>query len=355
MISLQRAQALFETVNVAGRASAAAAKPSRYLHAMVGRAAAVQARGGRVTAADRLVMDAAAGAAAALLYSRATLLVPPKLVNFVALAGDLRWAPLFWPECELLVGRGRPAPEAMARPAFHLDEIQTWFDYGYNVQQRASADGLLGLLLERAPLAAASRLAATGHLSAAAACTLGAVAGRVVLTPLRLAVVAFAAVNSVLKGLGIAALAASFDATAWTLQRGLAITGLDQIYGTRAIYGLATEWREMRGALPLRFEGRPADDLADVVDDGGPGLTGRVTARANAAMRRFSAIDPDAPDVAAQVTALADQVAEELRRYCVNAPDPQALRWGLAQLEAFVTITFDGVDWTAPAIDGATA
>lgn len=354
MLSLQRAHATFAAVNVAGRAAKAASTPGVHWRRMMHRAEQVRQRGGRATAVDRLVMDTSHAAAYNLYGERVIALDlsrPMPLLLGLRNFGTLPW---LWAGCEALVGRGH-APEPIGRPTYDDGPDQSWLDDAYNLHQCVAADGLLGLLLERAPLAAAARLAENGFARPAVACVLGAIAGRVALTPLRLAVLACAAGESVLCGLAVATTAMGLDAIGWTVQQGLERSGLEDCFGFRAFYKLATAWSDARAARPAALERAYVDDLEQAVDDGGPGLDERAMAKVDAALRRFRGLDGHGPEAARQADALAKQIADALRRYCANAPDERALCAGLRSLQTFMNRQAYCRDatWTTPELERA--
>lgn len=264
-------------------------------------------------------------------------------------------APLY-PLAEVVVGRGhsnRHSPLLSQSMPFGI------FNAIGELQHRYAHHGLAGYVLEAAPLKAAHRAHGAENHALAAACMLAAVVGRALLQPVRLAVAGAALGSELAQTVSMMAGAAGIELTCrlvrFFLQRANEATGLPSAAVQRVLSTVIDGLVFARDGLIVGM-GAERDGVQERLmerDDGSPGVNNRVRARTTRLLRRFEGVKTlpldangnDDPRELRQAGEIAAQLADELRAYCLDLPNNEALRGGLALIRDFVETT-----WGAQAI-----
>lgn len=235
---------------------------------------------------------------------------------------------------EVVAGRGHLVnlrPSDLAEPArggahIHLD--------------RHLHFGALGYLLEWPCVAAAHICNQRQRPQLAAACLYGAVAGRLLLQPLRLlacaaclvvalpvSVLAGAAVVAADVGLGLVHQASALAARRLGRPEQAPAPSLFNTIASRVL-----EHRVMDDTLPANsVRATPKGDVS-----------AQVRAFMSVRLQEFARV-PDGSEVeAAQVVCeVRDSIVLRLRDYCLDLPDNQGYRWGISQLNSFIATSHD--------------
>lgn len=266
-------------------------------------------------------------------------LIAPFLVYALPTVRPNSYAPL----AELAFGRGQSTPLGKPLILSGVEHIHS----SLHLYDGVTQTGILGLLLEAVPLALASRCRRRDAPNAAAACTVAATIGRVLLQPPRLVaagamlatVVAFAtvlgAVELALQGVGIAGAALYLP---WAPRFG------SNTFLHRAGRGVLDAVDSLRISLPLEVD---ACDRV-IYGDGVEILTHRLPS-VRAALKAFNEQSGlTTPEAVAQ----ADAIAEACARLPGGVSDPDLLRRCLAPLEAYMAVQYPEAQWQALAHAG---
>lgn len=271
-------------------------------------------------------------------------------------------APLY-PFAEMLVGRGytyRPTPR-------HFSD--TPFGVFSRIQHEVSKFGVLGLALEKLPLMGVVAAHDRHQHKLATACMVAATLGRLLLQFPRLAVAAAALVNEAFKATVVTAFVTAIElglrVGRVALSQTAAATGRP-LAGPQACVSAALHFFEHLPDHCLTvFAGERPEAAGLAVDDGSPGVLERIRLRTNALLEAFRPlenrpVDADGnydPQTLLEALAVAERLAEDLRRYCAQLPDATAVRFGLALVVAYVDQDWgcDAIGFHPPELQAAVA
>ena len=250
-----------------------------------------------------------------------------------------------YPVAELIVGRGH-SPQPFPGAPFPLRAFPTHaLVFLSAVHARMSRYGVLGLVLEAAPMQLADALERRGHRVGATACVVAATIGRSVLQPARLAVCAAALASELSFVLFIAGLNVAIDLYLRALRGGLDLAGK----WTRRDFSQSMAFiTEILDVIELNDPQRAREQLPPTeipegdrsVDPGGPGVHDRIQRRIHQLLLRFQRFQADEDEGGTERLEVAEAIAADLRRYCGNQPDVEALRGGLRTLKNFIDVTW---------------
>jgi hypothetical protein len=289
--------------------------------------------------ASRLAINGSIIAGVSLTVDRA--MIPVSLVT----ALNRSVAPMhLYPAAEVVFGRGlRPGP---VQPDASIAWKVTYL-WGCVTQY-----GVAGLVLEALPLRLADVAQARGANKLAMTCMGAAVMGRSMLQIPRALVMVWGISEALLWAAHLTVVLAVPEVTARVLRWGIDHVAVDE--PGRPRQGVKKKLDQIINFTSRQLvqiyvrETAPRDDIREVQDLGGHGFNDRVRDRTNAALVRFMQVTDSEVDGGAATLAMADTIAQDLRRYCALSGDTMALRGGLRLLHDFMELTYEELQWPLP-------